>query len=408
MRPRRRGQLGGARPERRERPYRFRYGRDRGRRLAAIRRSPVAQAPRANTASYGTLDGGAFVVLPSLRYARPCENFAERRSMWRRPPEPATPTRALSRAAPSTSRRRTARSSRSPTARPRASVSASSSTAPGASPATGGSPTKERARRRERAVAFARASAGRARPAPGRARRRPGGDRRVPHRGRARPCRRAALREGRPLPARRGRHAARGRQDHRGDGARAAGAPRVPLLRGRRRLPGVRGVRRRDRRARHPRRQGADPELSERARRLERTVRLGVRRGARPPGRRTARRRGSRRAPPRRPVSVGGDDGRPRQRADGPAGARVRRPPDRARPRLRDRGRLRGHELSEARRSRTPPLRLRAHEHHSRLDHAGRSGHVSRSTTRASRPGANRSSRAASCTASSPRGRRRG
>ena len=42
-------------------------------------------------------------------------------------------------------------------------------------------------------------------------------------------------------------------------------------------------------------------------------------------------------------------DGRGRLRADGAAGARVGRPPDRARPRLRHRGRLRGHELPQAR-----------------------------------------------------------
>ncbi len=60
------------------------------------------------------------------------------------------------------------------------------------------------------------------------------------------------------------------------------------------------------------------------------------------------------------------DDRRHRLRADGAPGARVRRPSDRARPGLRDRGRVRGHELPEARRPRLAPLRLRAHEHHGR------------------------------------------
>ena len=99
-------------------------------------------------------------------------------------------------------------------------------------------------------------------------------------------------------------------------------------------------VRRRDRLRRRTRRRLPDAQLPERARRLELPGRLGVRRRARP---RAARRRAS---PSRRPPSLRADacpsgvttvvlDARPGRAA----GARVRRPPDRARPRLRHRGR---------------------------------------------------------------------
>ena len=104
---------------------------------------------------------------------------------------------------------------------------------------------------------------------------------------------------------------------------------------------------------------------------------------------------------------AGRDDDRDRRRADGAAGARVGRPPDRARPRLRHRGRLRGHELPHAGRPRLAALRLRAHEHHRRLDHARAASAPSPSTTRACPPRASRSSRRACCAASSPRARPR-
>ena len=107
------------------------------------------------------------------------------------------------------------------------------------------------------------------------------------------------------------------------------------------------------------------------------------------------------------PCPSGRDDGRDRRRADGAAGARVGRPPDRARPRLRHRGRLRGHELRQAGRPRLAALRLRAHEHHRRLDHARRARHLRlRRRGRAGRPRADRRARASSA-ASSPRARRR-
>ena len=122
-------------------------------------------------------------------------------------------------------------------------------------------------------------------------------------------------------------------------------------------------------------------------RRLERAGRLGVRRVARARARGAARRRAGRRAPPRRPVPAGRDDRRHRRRADGAAGARVGRPPDRARPRLRHRGRLRGHELPQAGRPRLAALRLRAHERHRRRDDAAAGSAPSASTTRACRAG---------------------
>jgi hypothetical protein len=95
------------------------------------------------------------------------------------------------------------------------------------------------------------------------------------------------------------------------------------VLRGRRRLPGVRGVRRRDRRARHPRRKGSDPQLPERARRLELAVRPGSTSRPDLPG--NAPRVAEEAAALLRadPCPVRSDDGRPRQRADGAAGARI-------------------------------------------------------------------------------------
>ena len=73
---------------------------------------------------------------------------------------------------------------------------------------------------------------------------------------------------------------------------------------------------------------------------------------------------------------AGDDDDRPLAGAGDHAGARVGRPPDRARPRLRHRGRVRGHELPLAGRPRHPSLRLRADERHRRRDDAARARHV--------------------------------
>ena len=102
----------------------------------------------------------------------------------------------------------------------------------------------------------------------------------------------------------------------------------------------------------------------------------------------------------------GGDDGRDRRGADGAPGARVGRAPDRARPRLRQRGRVRGHELPQADRPRLAPLRLGADERHRRLDDARRARHLRvRRRGRAAR-GASRSSSRACSAASSPRARR--
>ena len=123
-------------------------------------------------------------------------------------------------------------------------------------------------------------------------------------------------------------------------GPRPARAQAPPLLRGHRGRAGAGRVRRRDRTRGRTRRRLPDAQLPERARRLELAGGLGVRRGARP---RAAKHRAS---PSRRPRSCGPtscptrrDDGRDRRRADCAAGARVGRPPDRARPRLRHRGR---------------------------------------------------------------------
>ena len=65
-----------------------------------------------------------------------------------------------------------------------------------------------------------------------------------------------------------------------------------------------------------------------------------------------AARRGGSRAAPRGRVPPGSDDGRDRPGADAAPGPRVGRPSDRARPRLRHRGRICRHELPQARRPR--------------------------------------------------------
>ena len=121
--------------------------------------------------------------------------------------------------------------------------------------------------------------------------------------------------------------------------------------------------------------------------------RLGARRGPRTS---SARRRGS---ASRRARSRARTSARPRTTTvvlDAEqmmlAGARVGRAPDRARPRLRHRGGLRGHELPVARRPRQPAVRLGADERHRRRDDAAAASAPSASTTRASRPRASRSS----------------
>ena len=199
---------------------------------------------------------------------------------------------------------------------------------------------------------------------------------RIPDTVRARSDRRSARGEDRAPPASGRVSPPCRRDDHASRRAREPGAARVPVVRRRRCLPGVRGVRRRSRGACDHGRSRPGPELSERARRFERPGRLGVR--GRPGARRarSADRRGGRRAAPGGPVPPEGHDRRDRLGADAAPGARVRRPPDRARPDLRNRGGLRRHELPEAGRSRVPSLRLRAHEHHGRLHDAARPRHV--------------------------------
>ena len=122
--------------------------------------------------------------------------------------------------------------------------------------------------------------------------------------------------------------------------------------------------------------------------------RLRVHPGPRPGRpRRAARRRGGRPADrpavPERPVHD-----RPRPEPALPPGPRELRPPDRARPGLRDRGELRRHELPDDRQARGGlPLRLRPRRHRRRRDGAGRDGHVRlgrrgrRGAGRAARPG---------------------
>src|SRR5205807_173524 len=78
------------------------------------------------------------------------------------------------------------------------------------------------------------------------------------------------------------------------------------------------------------RRRVSDAELSERARRLELPVRLGVRGRAGARARSTARRRAGGGSRPRRAVPECGHDTGPRRRPGRPAGARVSRPSDRA------------------------------------------------------------------------------
>src|SRR5262245_26561850 len=75
-------------------------------------------------------------------------------------------------------------------------------------------------------------------------------------------------------------------------------------------------------------------------------------------------------------MPTGPDDDHSLAGAGGDAGARVRRPPDRARPRVRNRGRLRGNELPLGGRPGQPAVRLRADEHHGRLDDRRRTRHV--------------------------------
>ena len=150
-----------------------------------------------------------------------------------------------------------------------------------------------------------------------------------------------------------------------------------------------------------------DPQLPERARRLERTGRLGVRRVARARARGSARGRAGGRAPPRRPCPSEVTTVVHRRRADAAPGARVGRAPDGARPRLRDRGGLRRHELPQARRPRLAPVRLGAHEHHRRRDHARRARHLRLRRRGRSRAARARRRRRASSAASSPRARPR-
>ena len=293
--------------------------------------------------------------------------------MPRSAPVRPTPTRARSCVAPRRSRRRTAASRTSPTWRPKGSACACSSAAPGGSPATAASTPTARATRRC---------------VPARSRlRRPAVARR-----RSRPCRR----------------------------------PAAPIARRSRRIRSPSRSRRRSTCACAPRRRFAHPDVKVteafvRAQREHKVLvtsdgaeieqelvecgggidalaasdggfqmrcypsahggssragRLGVRREPRARARGTARRRAGCCAPARRRVPAGRDDRRDRRRADGAAGARVGRASDRARPRLRERGVVRRHELPQARRPRLASLRLGPDEHHRRLDDARRARHV--------------------------------
>ncbi len=173
---------------------------------------------------------------------------------------------------------------------------------------------------------------------------------RVPDARREGSVRDLARRQGRAVPPGRTCTGARGREGDDGLRACPAGAQGIRLLRGRLDRAGARRVRRRDRRLRHARGHHPDPKPPERTRGLELAGRLGVRRVARARARGATRRRAGGRAAARGPLPVRRDDGRDRRRADAAADARVGRPPDRARPRLRHRGRLRGHELPQDRR----------------------------------------------------------
>ena len=140
----------------------------------------------------------------------------------------------------------------------------------------------------------------------------------------------------------------------------------------------------------------AAPLLPEPPRRLERAGRVGVRREPRSRIGGAAARGGGSRVAPRGRVPRRGDDGRDRPRADAAPDARVGRPSDRARPRLRHRGRICRDELPEARRPRLPPLRLRAHERHRGRHHPARPRHLRlRRRRRAGLAGAGRRGRRA-------------
>ena len=104
-----------------------------------------------------------------------------------------------------------------------------------------------------------------------------------------------------------------------------------------------------------------------------------------------AARRGGRRAADRAAVPVGPVHDHPRPEPALPPGPRVVRPPDRARPRLRHRGVVRGDQLPDHRQARRGlPLRLRPDRHRRRRDGARRDGHV-----RLGRRGRRRAGRAA-------------
>ena len=174
------------------------------------------------------------------------------------------------------------------------------------------------------------------------------------------------------MRARRGGAAAPRREGHRGVRPCAAREQGARHVRRRRDRAGARGDRRRNRRARRQRRRLPDALVSVRSRRLVRAGRLGVRREPRARARGAPRRGAGCCAPARRRVPARRDDRRDRRRADGAAGARVGRASDRARPRLRERGVVRGHELPQGRRSRLASLRLGQDEHHRGLDDARR------------------------------------
>ena len=179
-------------------------------------------------------------------------------------------------------------------------------------------------------------------------------------------------------PARRGRGGG-ARQGHRLHRVELCGTARMEDLRRDRRQPDRAGhhpCRGRDRGQRRRRRRAPAPELPGLGRRLGRW-----RLRDRPPAgscraRRAAGRRGGR-APDGPAVPVRPVHDHPRPEPALPPGPRVVRPPDRARPGLRDRGVVRRDQLPDHRQARRGlPLRLGPHRHRRRRDRTRRHGHV--------------------------------
>ncbi len=171
--------------------------------------------------------------------------------------------------------------------------------------------------------------------------------RRVPDAGAPRPVRGAARRADRAPPrrrrddARRARHRARARQ-HR----HPARTQDLRLDRGQLHRAGARRDGLRHRRDSRRRGRSAAPVVPEQRRPAPGHRRLGVHRALGSAGQRRPRRVGSGAAAASEAVRAGRHDRHPRRLAARPADPRELRPRHRARPRLRDRGRLRGHVAS--------------------------------------------------------------